>query len=197
MAALPKRKLTDQEYLQEELRRGFVYSNKYYSANMDKLAKYIANELGCMSSFEIGCGTGTLLRLMIDQGVTAWGFDTSIPHKRYWDMNVGGQWIDRFHQGESIRIAEHFDCMVSIEVFEHLTDKQIKDYMVDASGNCDYFVFSSTSVLDTPLFDLQWGHINVKPQSEWVDLFAEYGFELHKEINFPTEWTKVFKSIVK
>jgi len=185
-------KFTDQQFLDEELKRKFTYFNKEYADNMDKLAKYIHNELKSKSTFEIGCGTGTLLRLLLDKAINAWGFDPSKPHKQWWDANLSP--ADRFHHGESIRIGEHFDTIIAIEVFEHLTDEQIKQYLLDCSGNCDYFVFSSTSIKDTPEFDIQWGHINVKEQKDWISLFKEYGFEVYKKIKFPTDWTIVFKS---
>lgn len=193
MSKLPERKLTDQEYLDEELRRGFTYFNPVYRANFEKLTKYIVEKLECKTSFEIGCGTGTLLRLMLDYHVGAWGYDPSVPHKRYWDNQVAGVWKDRFHCCPEITIGEPFDCIIAIEVWEHLTDEQIEKYMNDIVGNCKYFIFSSTHIPDTPLFDLQWGHINVRPQKYWVELFKEYGFEVYRRLKNPTDWTTVFK----
>lgn len=187
-------KLTDQQFLDEELRRGFTYLNPDYAENMNRLALFIANDLEAKSAFEIGCGTGTLLRQMLDLKIGAWGYDPSVPHKGYWDEHIGGVFKDRFINCPKIRMNQWFDVIVSIEVFEHCTDEQIRQYLWDVSCNCQYFVFSSTSEHDTPEFDEEWGHINVKTQAQWVKLFREYGFELDRKLKFPTAWTKVFKS---
>jgi hypothetical protein len=81
--------------------------------------------------------------------------------------------------------------IVSIEVFEHLTDEQIKDYL--SNIECQYFYFSSTPYTTTEEFDKWWGHINIKSEEEWIKLFAKFGFILDKKLTIPTEWSLLFK----
>ena len=53
-----------------------------------------------------------------------------------------------------------------------------------------YVLFSSTSVKTE--WDFAWGHINVKEQDEWVNMFNGFGYKLLKEMKYPTEYTKLF-----
>ncbi len=79
--------------------------------------------------------------------------------------------------------------MLFIEVAEHMTDKELDKLFKSISPK--YILFSSTS--ERTAWDLAWGHINVKEQSEWVKLFGSKGYKLVKETNVPTEWSKLFQ----
>jgi hypothetical protein len=40
--------------------------------------------------------------------------------------------------------------------------------------------------------DADWGHINIKSESEWIALFESCGFKLDRRINYPTNWSLLF-----
>lgn len=188
-------KFTDAEYFAEEMRRGIHNGNPSHMKVHAQLAKWIAKNLKPANLLEIGCGTGAFLECCLNENLNAWGYDTSIFHKSYWD-NRNPKVKERFIYGtDNIPITSMYDCVVSIEVFEHLTAEQCHDYLRDLEGHCKWFIFSSTSDKDTPEFDEQWGHINVQPQMAWDRCFAEYGFDIDERLTFPTPWTKVYKNV--
>jgi cyclopropane fatty-acyl-phospholipid synthase-like methyltransferase len=95
-----------------------------------------------------------------------------------------------------------YDMITSIEVFEHIPDEKLMPFIKELPHHCEYFLFSSTPYPNTPEFDEQWGHCNLKQTDEWIRIFTEAGFELLKEETkylqkneIPTKWTLMFKSI--
>jgi 2-polyprenyl-3-methyl-5-hydroxy-6-metoxy-1,4-benzoquinol methylase len=78
--------------------------------------------------------------------------------------------------------------MLFIEVAEHMTDKELDKLFKSISPK--YILFSSTS--ERTVWDMAWGHINVKEQNEWVTFFENKGYSLVKETNVPTQWSKLF-----
>mgnify|MGYP003351613919 CR=1 FL=1 len=81
------------------------------------------------------------------------------------------------------------DLLSFIEVAEHMTDNEIETLFKQVKPK--YILFSSTSEITEN--DATWGHINIKPQSDWVNMFKALGFTLIGSPNLPTTWAKVFK----
>lgn len=81
------------------------------------------------------------------------------------------------------------DLMLFIEVAEHMTDKQIYNLFSKIKPN--YILFSSTS--DTSPRDEDWGHINIKPQVDWIKMFEGFNYRLMGELKYPTHYSKLFE----
>ncbi len=74
------------------------------------------------------------------------------------------------------------------EVAEHMTDNEI--FALFEQATPIWILFSSTS--QKTANDEQWGHINVKEQHEWDDMFLKIGYRKHKNLTLPTEWSKIY-----
>jgi 2-polyprenyl-3-methyl-5-hydroxy-6-metoxy-1,4-benzoquinol methylase len=81
-----------------------------------------------------------------------------------------------------------FDLVACIEVMEHIEDVKLIPFLKNIK--CKYFHFSSTpNVTD---FDKEWGHINIKSEEQWIELFETCGFKLERKLNLPTTWSLLF-----
>lgn len=133
------------------------------------------------SILEIGCGQGVWSREFINQGVT--------------DLKaVDGVWIEKsklvidpdyFHADDlnnRISIGRRFDLTICLEVAEHLRPSSAQNLVETLTSHSDIIVFSAA-------IPLQGGteHINEQPQSYWVNLFSEKGFECFDVIR-PEIW---------
>ncbi len=76
-----------------------------------------------------------------------------------------------------------------IETAEHMTDDEIKEIFQHISPI--WILFSSTSTKAD--IDEKWGHINVKEQNEWDDMFFKLGYRIHKQVPLPTQWSKIYQ----
>jgi hypothetical protein len=173
---------TDKEFFDYELSIGVTPENPEYFNLMDGVANIIKNY--SRNIIEIGAGMGTLGECLIQKGCNYYGIE---PNKYHRDFAYS-RGIILCDLGD---YPNHCQMIVSIEVFEHLTDDQIRDYLNNIE--CQYFYFSSTPDKTTEEFDQWWGHINLKSEDEWIKLFSEFGFELDKKLTIPTSWSLLFR----
>jgi 2-polyprenyl-3-methyl-5-hydroxy-6-metoxy-1,4-benzoquinol methylase len=81
------------------------------------------------------------------------------------------------------------DLLVFIEVAEHMTDKELKALFKKIKPK--NILFSSTP--NKTDGDEEWGHINIKTEQEWNQLFEKLGYEFVKNLNVPTNWSILYK----
>ena len=173
---------TDKEFFDHEINNGITPHNPEYLnlmlATSDIVVKY-ANDI-----IEIGAGLGTLGVCLIAKCCTYYGIE---PNKYHRDFA-----LDRGIELHDLNgYPKSCEMIVSIEVFEHLTDHQIDEYLKNIEST--YFVFSSTPHKTTEEFDTWWGHINLKSEEEWITLFAKYGYKVYEKLSIPTTWSLLFK----
>ena len=180
---------TDKEFFDYEVEHGRTPDHPDYlalhAATADLIAKYKPRRV-----LEIGPGAGTILECLAQKGIYAAGIDSNRFHRDYF-IRRNPSLADRYGLLDHKFDLGSFDFVASIEVFEHMTDALIHEYMKQLKPR--YFLFSSTPHQSTPEFDEQWGHINLKPEPEWIRFFSKYGYVLKKKMNLPTEWALLFK----
>lgn len=173
---------TEKEFFDHEISIGVTPENPDYWALMDGTANIIKNY--ARNVIEIGAGMGTLGECLKHKGITYYGIEPNRYHRE-------------FARSRGINLhdlrdyPDHAQMIVTIEVFEHLTDEQINEYMENIDAK--YLYFSSTPYTTTPEFDFWWGHINIKQVDEWIEFFAEYGYTLERRLTIPTDWTLLFR----
>ena len=148
--------------------------------------------MGCTSVFEFGSGLGFFLSACQRVGLYKHvGYDIN-PYERDFAISKG---IDpgRYLIGK-FKTHGSYDAIYSTEVFEHMTDAELKKVMPMLYNACKkYFYFTSTphSSAD-PAWDIEWGHINIKQKDEWIALFKKYGFDYLRDANEVTSWGLLF-----
>ena len=148
--------------------------------------------MGCTSVFEFGSGLGFFLSACQRVGFYKHvGYDIN-PYERDFAISKG---IDpgRYLIGK-FKTHGSYDAIYSTEVFEHMTDAEIKKVMPVLYNACKkYFYFTSTPFTSTiPEWDIEWGHINIKQKDEWIALFKKHGFDYMRDANEVTSWGLLF-----
>ena len=174
--------LSEKEFLEAELKMGIHYDNPNFRKLAEKTYEQI-KDLPFETVIDYGCGTGAYSRVLHDKGCKVIAQDISKAHRDYVKEN---------HPDLKV-VARPVvsDLMYFIEVAEHMTDEEI----VKAIEKIDpsFILFSSTS--KTTENDTDWGHINIKPQSEWITFWQSMGYEVMKELKYPTAWSKLLRKI--
>ena len=173
---------TEKEFFDHELSIGVTPENPEYFELMDRTANIIKNY--ARNVIEIGAGMGTLGECLEHKGIDYYGIE---PNKYHRDF-ARSRGITLHDLGN---YPTHTQLIVSIEVFEHLTDEQLTEYLT--SIQAEYLYLSSTPYATTPEFDEFWGHINLKQVDEWVEFMAKFGYSLYKRVDIPTPWSLIFK----
>lgn len=186
---------TDQEFFDYNKEHGWTQDNPLWNTGMDKTVEYCVNILGAKSAVDIGCGSGALLEAFMRKGIPAYGIDSNEVNKAYFDQrNPDEAYRFILDYAQNAIIDQKVDIVTCIEVFEHIPDEFNEQILNLWKERCDYFLFSSTPYTDTPEFDKQWGHINVKPTDHWIKFFEKNGFILLQKLDYPSPWTLLFKS---
>jgi hypothetical protein len=195
-------RFTDKQFFDWEIEHGLYPggSNKGFYDVHEKLAKFILT-FKPKTHLDLGAGNSPLTKILQDSEVQA----VLIEQNKYsieLQKEIGVFSKNIFNDDFTSMEFVPFDFVTSIEVFEHIPDKQLLPFIAYLPLFCQFFLFSSTPFKDTPEFDEQWGHINLKPTDEWIKIFTEAGFELLKEETeylqkncIPTTWTLMFKSL--
>lgn len=190
---------SNKDFFDFEVKNGLTTDNPAYKNLHYNLAKKIMETYKPVSILEIGSGCGAFLEYLVNNGVLAIGIDQN-EHERQYFINRNPEAENRYKLAtlkqftENTEVFSFFNVIVSIEVFEHITDDEIIPALKKLSRSCDWFYFSSTPHRTTEEFDTQWGHINIKSEEEWIELFKQCGFTLYNKPGTPTAWSLLFKS---
>jgi hypothetical protein len=174
---------TAKEFFDYEISIGVTPENEDYF-NLMQATSDIIEQYNPKSVIEIGAGMGTLGECLSQVRIDYYGIEPNKYHRAF--AKKRGQLLHGLKN-----YPKQCDLIVTIEVFEHLTDEQINEYL--ESIDAKYLLLSSTPYTTTDEFDAWWGHINIKSTDEWINFMAEYGFNLEKRLTIPTDWTLLFK----
>lgn len=175
--------ITPEEFLKSEIEWGISATNEAFV----ELAKETVKQLNIpfTTVLDFGAGTGVYAEVYRKAGYETYAYEIWDAHKNYIKTN--------FPELNIIDKPITTDLMNFIEVAEHMTDAELNKLFKSIKPN--YILFSSTS--NKTSWDEDWGHINVKEQSEWIEYFNSLGYMLIKELNYPTNYTKLWQRINK
>lgn len=178
--------MTDEECFSHEQSIGVNLENDSYVELFRSTAKEILSITKAKSFIDLGGGVGAYTKAMLEQGVECTYYDLSKIQHKYASERLGlkEMYCDDFTTKKLPKV----DLMASIEVMEHIEDAKLIPFL--KSAQCNYFHFSSTP--ERTDFDEQWGHINIKSESEWIELFTKCGLKFEQKISLPTTWSLLF-----
>jgi hypothetical protein len=171
--------MTDKEFLATELENGIGMHNPDFK-ELARLTVEQIKDLEIKTVLDYGAGTGVYADAYHLAGYDIKAFEVFKSHRDYMKEQV-----------PHIHILKNpitTDLLHFIETAEHMTDEELDSLFNIIAPK--YILFSSTS--ERGHFDIPWGHINIKEQSEW-DLFFELkGYFKVKDFLVPTTWTKLY-----
>ena len=180
--------LSEQEFLDVELSMGIGFHNPGFINLCNNTAEVIKLIPDVKTVLDYGAGTGVYARAYHNLGYDVTVVEKFLPHREY--INKEAPELTKVWSLEDLEAngPVKVDLLSWIEVAEHQTDEEI-DHVLKLIRP-KFIYFSSTSEL-TPN-DAAWGHINVKAQTDWVNIFKKKGFKLLASPNLPTSWAKIF-----
>lgn len=184
--------VTDKSFYEQEVARGFTTTLWPRMLEIHRVAARTIKGLGCKSVFEIGSGLGAFLIGCQKEQLTHMGMDKNV-YQREFALSQGVE-PDNYiiSDIQSFKFNKHFDCINCVEVFEHLSDEELRPICQQLSDNCSFFYFTSTPYADSS--DKEWGHINIKSKTQWVEFFDSFGLSLLREDRSLVDWGLIFHS---
>lgn len=174
--------ISPEQFLQTEIDMGISLDNPQFRTLAEATVKQLTVPYHTVMDY--GAGTGVYSNAFYLAGKDVKVFEIWEPHRQYIREKM-----------PHLVIVDHpvvdVDLMLWIEVAEHMTDDEIRKLMRYGT-NPKYILFSSTSE-HNPGFDELWGHINIKTQDQWLELFDAFGYSLHQDLQYPTPYSKLFQ----
>ena len=184
--------LNDQDCFDTELNAGIHLDNESYVNLFRQTAKEIVKITGAKTFLDCGGGMGAYTKAMLEEGLDCTYVDLNEHHIKYVRKRLkplnDQQSLDIYDDDFTACVFKKFDLVASIEVMEHIPDAQLIPFLTNLQ--CDYFHFSSTP--HTTDYDKEWGHINIKTEQRWINLFEKCGFTPYQRIGQPTSWSLLF-----
>lgn len=178
-------KWKDHECFMWEMRNGIHLENRHFVDMYTLVASQICEVVNPRDFTDLGGGVGAYSRAMKHRGIHTTYYDANIHHLEYANQhNVA----DRYYFADFTQQQIEGDLVACIEVMEHIEDSDLEPFLKRL--RCNFFHFSSTP--HTSDMDSDWGHINIKPENEWIALFESCGFKLQQKLNYPTQWSLLF-----
>ena len=174
--------ISQDEFLEKELNWGLHHRNPKFRKLADLTAKQLIPYKD-MSFIDYGAGTGVYSLSLQEHGFNLVAQDVFKSHRDYMK--------EQLPELKVIARPVKADFMLFIEVAEHMTDSEIVKAIDTIQPKM--ILFSSTS--EKTEQDEEWGHVNIKSQSEWLTFWAELGFTLQSGLVRPTSWTKLLKRV--
>lgn len=175
--------LTEKEFLEAEINDfQLTMNNPDFVALAKKVADY-CKKFKPESVLDYGCGTGVYSEVLRLEGFNIVGQDLFKSHRDYCKENYP---LLKVYQK-----PRQADLMLWIEVAEHMTDLEISKALEIVKPRV--IVFSSTP--EKTAFDADWGHINIKSETQWMSMFRSFGYKMIEKPKTPTLWALTFQKI--
>jgi len=173
----------DEKCFTKEIEWNIHLDSNEYVQLFEATANMIKEIITPTSFVDLGGGMGGYTQAMLPIPTTY--YDSNKFHCKY----VTERLTDANVLNKNFTICKvEADLVACIEVMEHIPDEQLISFLKNVK--CKYFHFSSTP--HTTDFDTEWGHINIKTESEWIELFESCGFKFNRKLNLPTPWSLLF-----
>lgn len=173
----------DEKCFTKEIEWNIHLDSKEYVQLFDATANMIKEIITPISFVDLGGGMGGYTQAMLPIPTTY--YDCNKFHHKYVTERLSDA---NCILGDFTKETIEADLIACIEVMEHIEDKKLIPFLKKVK--CKYFHFSSTP--NTTDFDSEWGHINIKTESEWIALFESCGFKFDRKLTLPTPWSLLF-----
>lgn len=134
-----------------------------------KIADMLNQQLEFNTVMDVGCANGFLLEALIDLNKDARGIELS-PEV----VNVLPERLKKLVEIKDFReLTGSYDFVSCVEVAEHIPPYRSKDLvkaLVGAAKGSIFFTAAGPGQTGV-------GHINCRPHSDWLEMFADHGWE--------------------
>lgn len=188
----------DKRFFEYCLANGHIQENTAYMEGHHAVADWLIKKLNPETMVEIGCGPGAMLERFIVNNVQATGIELN-DHMIEYFQSRNPNFADFIQKVNITQDGLDFDLTdlgISIEVFEHIDmpEEWWDEFIKKLGKKFKHFYFSSTPYNANPTFDKQWGHINVRQDIGWINLFERNGWKLIERPQQICQWDMLFKS---
>src|SRR5687767_7536691 len=154
----------------------YVHTTAVHNLNAPReVVPYLVELFKPQSVLDVGCGTGTWLKVFHDEGVQdITGLDGDFINIELLSENINIQQFHAADLAEPFDLKRKFDLVISLEVAEHLPETAANQFIESLTRHADTIVFSAA-------LPGQGGqnHLNEQWKKYWIDKFSAYHFTVY------------------
>ena len=154
----------------------YIHTTEVHNLNAPgEVVPYLIELFKPESVLDVGCGTGTWLKVFHDHGVKdIKGLDGDFVNIQLLRENLS---VEQFHAAElaaPFDLKRKFDLVISLEVAEHLPETAANKFIESLTKHADTIVFSAA-------LPGQGGqnHLNEQWKKYWIDKFSALNFKVY------------------
>lgn len=135
--------------------------------------KWAIKTLGVKSARDVGCGTGDMVKHMLDAGLDAYGIEGDPT------LNWGRpeKFIRHDYTLGDLNIVEGADLGWCVEVLEHIEEEYLPN-VFSTFRDCEFVIVTAAP----PGTEAAHHHVNCKDQNYWIAKFFEFGFDFAPDL---------------
>jgi hypothetical protein len=162
------------------------YDDNHLPLSAQEVVPIIMKILNPKSVVDVGCGLAQWLKVFSLFGVdNILGIDGKhVPREKIYIDKNNFQYHDLESSGK-IRVSSKFELAISLEVAEHITEKNSEEFVQLLSNLSDRILFSAAIPFQTGE-----NHVNEQNHSYWQERFLRHGFYM-LDIIRPIIWNNV------
>ncbi len=168
----------------------YIHSEDIHNNHAAKeLIPILKNLFNIKDVLDVGCGIGTWLSEFKKQGIkTILGVDGEYVNKDLLYKNITPEEFKSFDLNKSFDCNQKYSLVLSLEVAEHIEEKNARTFIHNLSNHGDNILFSAAIP-----FQGGQNHINEQRPDYWIKIFKSYGYNVYDIIR-PLIWdnSKIF-----
>lgn len=194
----PLKPFSDEYFFKHYIKSGWTQETESHRMANAKAVDWMIDTFAPKRVLELGSGPGLMLERFHQEQIYAIGVELNPYFVEYFQKRnpLTKHMVIQGDITEEMEFPEPFDLAISVEVFEHIDQPEEKwdAMLIKLAQNCKYFIFSSTPYQASKEFDSAWGHVNVRRQDKWKELFERNGWKYEGNPNKIISWDMCFKS---
>jgi len=173
------------------------YSKSYYKRHLvryreweNEIGKNIFETLKPSSIIDIGCGVGSYLEGALNAGCKdILGIEISFYVAKEFFSNDIAPYLQYGDATRDLNLNRTFDCVISVEVAEHVEPSGTYKFIQNLTGLADKFIIFTAAPPGQP----GTGHINLRPKTFWIKQVESEGLCYRNDLteSFVEEWKKI------
>ena len=148
---------------------------KYFRKKNYNMGKVILELYNFNSVIDFGCSIGSFLEPFLEKNKIIKGYEYCYEESLNGIRQVNG--LDKFIEfgdvTKEIQTDNKYDCVVSIEVAEHIPTEYSEQMVINLVNVSKKFILFTAALPGQG----GTGHINCQPKEFWIKIFEKHGYE--------------------
>lgn len=145
-----------------------------FQEDYQSVARSLLRRLEWGSVLDVGCGNGFLLEVALNAGKRVGGLDLSEEVHQV----LPGELRPHVWVGDFASAKGDWDLVCCMEMAEHIAPERSRELVQTLTGLARRYVYFTAA----RWWQLGYGHINSRPSIDWIEFFAECGWEVEPRV---------------